>query len=404
MSLKGWHSGSTHVHMNYGGNLHNTLENLMMMSAAEDQDIVLEQVANKDNRILDYQFFVPGGGPHPLSRKDMLLVVGQEYRPPFWGHVFMFGLRDHLISPFTTGYEGTAIESLYPSNTDMFRKAKAQGAYVGYVHAYAGERDPLEGDLGGGKGAIVDAALGTTDAIEWSAAARAGFFPIYALWNNGFKVAAVGGEDSISNLHMSKLVGSHRTYVFTGGRGLDMHAWLEGMRAGRAFVTNGPLIEMSVNGSLPGETVGLPLEGGTVDLEVHVRSIVPLQTVRLYFNGQVVEEIPLGGNRKTADFRKGVPVVRSGWYHVRAEGAPADRFPLDTSYPQAFTNPVWVSVGNQPVRDRSAAEYALRWIDKLQKLADAWPGWRSQREKDHVYGQFDEARRVYRRLASNAQD
>jgi hypothetical protein len=82
MSAKGWHGGSTHVHMNYGGNLHNTLENLMMMSAAEDQDIVLEQIANKDNRILDYQFFVPGGGPHPLSRKDMVLVVGQEYRPP----------------------------------------------------------------------------------------------------------------------------------------------------------------------------------------------------------------------------------------------------------------------------------------------------------------------------------
>ena len=59
---EGWYSGSTHVHMNYAGNLHNTLENLMMMSAAEDQDIVNEQVANKDNRILDYHHFVPGGG------------------------------------------------------------------------------------------------------------------------------------------------------------------------------------------------------------------------------------------------------------------------------------------------------------------------------------------------------
>ena len=241
MSAKGWHGGSTHVHMNYGGNLHNTLENLMMMSAAEDQDIVLEQIANKDNRILDHQFFVPGGGPHPLSREDMILVVGQEYRPPFWGHVFMFGLRDHLISPFTTGYEGTAIESLYPSNTDMFRKAKAQGAYVGYVHAYAGERDPLEGDLGGAKGAVVDAALGTTDAIEWSAASRAGFAPMYALWNNGLKVAAVGGEDSISNLHMSKLVGSHRTYVFTGEQGLEharvarRHAFRPRVRDKRAY-------------------------------------------------------------------------------------------------------------------------------------------------------------------------
>ena len=57
MAAKGWYSASTHVHANYGGNLHNTLENLMMMSRAEDQDLVLEQVANKDNRILDYHYF-----------------------------------------------------------------------------------------------------------------------------------------------------------------------------------------------------------------------------------------------------------------------------------------------------------------------------------------------------------
>ncbi len=38
----------------------------MMMSEAEDQDIVNEQIANKDNRILDYQFFVPGGGRSPV--------------------------------------------------------------------------------------------------------------------------------------------------------------------------------------------------------------------------------------------------------------------------------------------------------------------------------------------------
>jgi hypothetical protein len=312
----------------------------------------------------------------------------------------MFGLRDHLMSPFTTGYEGTAIESLYPSNTDMFRKAKAQGAYVGYVHAFAGDRDPLEAELGGAKGAIVDAALGTTDAIEWSAASRSGFAPMYALWNNGLKVAAVGGEDSISNLHMSKLVGSHRTYVFTGDKGLNMTAWLDGMRSGRAFVTNGPLVELSVNGSVPGETVKIAAGGGSVEVQAQVRSIVPLQKVTLYFNGQPVEDIPLAADRRSAEFRKTVSVARSGWYHVRAEGAPADRFPLDTAYPQAFTNPVWVIAGDQHVRDRAAADYALRWIDKLQQLAEAWPGWRSAREKTHVYAQFEEARQVYRRLGS----
>ena len=141
-------------------------------------------------------------------------------------------MRDNLISPFTTGYEGTAIESLYPSNTDIFRKARAQGATVGYVHAFGGESDPLEGTLGGAKGYMVDAALGTTDGVEWAQAGRAGFYPWYATLNNGIRVTATGGEDSISNLQRSKLVGSVRTYVYTGGRGLDMEAWFSGFERG----------------------------------------------------------------------------------------------------------------------------------------------------------------------------
>jgi dipeptidyl aminopeptidase/acylaminoacyl peptidase len=402
MSAKGWYNGSTHVHMNYAGNLRNTLENLMMMSAAEDQDMVNEQVANKDNRILDYQHFVPGGKPHPLSTRDRLLIVGQEYRPPFYGHVFMFQLKVHLISPFTTGYEGTAIESLYPSNTDMFRKARKQGATVGYVHAFGGERDPLETELGGGKGFLVDAALGTTDAVEWSGAGRGSFFPWYAVLNNGLRVTAVGGEDSISSMHQSKLVGSVRTYVYTGERGLDADAWFEGLRRQRAFVTTGPLVELTVNGRLPGGDVTLPASGGEVEVAGRVRSITPLETMTLVFNGEPVEKIALSGDRRSADFRKTLRVTRSGWYHLRAEGNPSDRHPLDASYAQGFTNPVWVTVGNQPVRSRAAAEYSLKWIDQLQKMAAAWPSWRSQKERDHVFAQFEEARAVYRKFLQEA--
>ena len=66
---EGWHSGSTHVHMNYGGNYRNTLENLMFMSRAEDQDILNELVANKDNRILDWMYFEPGGAEHSAFKE-----------------------------------------------------------------------------------------------------------------------------------------------------------------------------------------------------------------------------------------------------------------------------------------------------------------------------------------------
>jgi TolB protein len=399
MEARGWYSGSTHVHANYGGNLHNTLENLMFMSEAEDQDIVLEQIANKDNRILDHQLFVPGGDAHPLSTPERVLVVGQEYRPPFYGHVFMFGMRQHLISPFTTGYEGTAIESLYPSNTDMFRKAKEQGAYTGYVHS-GWNGDPLEGSLGGAKGFMVDAALATTDAVEWSTS-QTGFAPLYAVWNNGLRIALVGGEDSISNLHTVALVGSVRTYVKPADGELTMHGWLDAMRDGHAFMTNGPLVELEVAGRIPGETVDVSA-GDEVTVSFEVTSITPLERAELVFNGAVIAAVPFTGDRKSMSFERPFRPTESGWYHVRVNGERGEAFPMDASWVQAATNPVWVIVDGQPIRSAEAADYSLAWIDRLQEMAEEWPGWRSQAERDHVFAQFEEAREVYRRLRAEA--
>jgi len=399
IEARGWYSGSTHVHANYAGNLHNSLENLMFMSEAEDQDIVLEQVANKDNRILDYQYFLPGGNAHPLSTPDMVLVVGQEYRPPFYGHVFMFGMEEHLISPFTTGYEGTGIESLYPSNTDMFRKAKRQGAYTGYVHSFYND-DPLEGDLGGAKGFIVDAALMTTDAVEWSTS-QTGWAPLYAVWSNGLRPALVGGEDSISNLHTTPLVGSVRTYVHIPDGNLTMNAWLEGMKQGHAFFSNGPLVEFEIDGRLPGDELRLAA-GADVVASLEITSVTPLERAEILFNGEIIASIPFTGDRKSLSFERSFSATESGWYHVRVNGAPGESFPMDIAWVQAATNPVWVIVDGVPVRSVEAADYALAWIDKLQAMAEEWPDWRSQAEKDHVYAQFDEARAVYRSRRSEA--
>ncbi len=396
MGAKGWYSASTHVHSNYGGNLHNTLENLMMMSRAEDQDLVLEQVANKDNRILDYQYFEAGGNAHSISEPDQIVVVGQEFRPPFYGHVFMFGMKEHLISPFVTGYEGTAIESLYPSNTDMFIKAKEQGAVTGYVHPFLGENDPLLGNLGGGKGFMVDAALATTDALEWSDSATSGFFPLYAVWNNGLRVTATGGEDSISSLHRSKLLGSYRTYVYTGSAGLGMEQWFDALKRGRAFVSSGPLLEMNIGTSLPGDTIQLPVGGGSITINGRLRSITDLDELKLVCNGELIESFPLRRNKNSLDISTEIDIERSGWCHLRTEGKAEDRFPMDVGYAQAFTNPIWFQVGDQAISNPQSAQYGIDWIDKLQQLADAWPGWRSEREKNHVFGQFDQARQIYR--------
>ena len=398
-AAEGWYSGSTHVHMNYGGNLQNTPENLVFMGEAEDLRVIMDQVANKDNRIFDQQFFI-GPGEHPASTEHLKLHIGEEYRPPFYGHVFFLGLKDHLISPFTTGYEGTGIESLYPSNTDMFRKARAQGALVSYVHPFVStDTDPLDTGLGVARALPVDAALGVLDCLEWSYPGRSQLVVWQHLLNNDIVLPPVGGEDSINNLHQYRLIGAWRAYVHLDGP-LTISNWLNAIRTGHTYASSGPLLEFRINGKPPGEIVRLP-SAGEVTVEGSVRSIVPLSKLVIRSVDGVIKEIPLAADARSARFREQLKVSRSAWFALYTEGPPSPW--LDAEYPLAVTNVVRVYVGDQKIRNRLSAEYFMRWIDKLRASAEQWPWWRSQHEKDHVYAQFGEARRIYERLAREAE-
>ena len=168
----------------------------------------------------------------------------------------MINLTQHLISPFSTGYEGTAIGSLYPSNTDILRLAREQGALGAYVHPYDGDQDPLETDLGTAKGFPVDAALGTVDYHEQSNASWAAYRVWHHALNNGFHIPLVGGEDSMSDLRKTSIIGQLRTYAYLGSD-LTWSNWIQAIRQGRSFVTNGPLVKLLVNNRMPGEEIHL---------------------------------------------------------------------------------------------------------------------------------------------------
>jgi TolB protein len=397
LKAKGWYSGSNHVHMNYAGNLHNTPENVMMMNAAEDAAMISLQIANKDNRVLDHQHYTPGQEQHPLSTKTRVMHVGQEYRPPFYGHVSLFNLKEHLISPFVTGYEGTGVESLYPSNTDIFRYAKQQGGIGAYVHPYYGDADPIGAGLGTAKTFPVDVALGAVSYHElWSQSA--GNAPLdvwYRILNTGFRVPVTGGEDSISSLHRVELVASVRGYFNLGAAPLTWANWMKALLAGRGFVTNGPLIELTANGKvMPGEEIVLPVGGGSVTVQATVTSLAPLTRVELVSNGVVVHGIEVPAGQSSVTFSHTAPVTKSAWFSLRAVGA-ANTFPVENTRPLAVTNPIYVIAGGQPIRDQASADYFVRWIDVLTGMAEQHPGWRTDKEKAHVLGQFKEARDIY---------
>jgi hypothetical protein len=196
------------------------------------------------------------------------------------------------------------------------------------------------------------------------------------------------------------MLGSVRTYAYTGPE-LDARRWIDAVKDGHSFMSNGPLIEFRVNQRIAGEKIYLPAKGGTVNVECNVWSTLPLTRAIIYHNGKPWKELPLGADRMTAAFRDQAIVSQSGWFSLAVEGERVAGS-SDSSYPQAISNAVRVYVGNQKIRNKDSAQYFIAWIDKLRKMAEAHPGWRSQAERDKVFVHFEKAKSVYAARAAEA--
>ena len=117
-------------------------------------------------------------------------------------------------------------------------------------------------------------------------------------------------------------------------------------------------------------------------------------------DGETVQEVPLGTDGRSAAFTVGRRVTESGWCHLRAEGAPAERFPMDVSYVQAFTNPVWLVAGDEPVPGRGPRPTTpCAGSTGCRRWRTSGPAGGPSGNAPTSSPQFDEAREVYRGFA-----
>ena len=394
LPARGWWSGDLHVHMNYGGAYLATPATLRFQAEAEDLHVVENLIVNKEQRIPDVGFF--RGGPDPVSTPRTIIAHDQEFHTSWWGHTGHLGLSQHLILPDYAGYAGTAAASLFPDNATVAELARAQGGVSGYVHPF----DPPLPDPAGPDpltyGLPVDVALGRVDYMEVVGFSdhRTTAAVWYRLLNAGFRIAAGAGTDAMTNYaSLRGPVGMNRVFV-RSGTALRYRGWLAGLKAGRSFVTNGPLLSFTLNRREVGSEIALP--GGVHQLtaRVSLRSIVPVERLEIVANGVVVASIPLTGNRTTAEAVIPIPVARSGWFTLRAWSSGAVSPVLD-SYPFATTSPVYVLVGGKPIRSRDDARYFVGWIERLEAAAAAHAGWNDQAEKSEVLTRLGQARQVF---------
>jgi TolB protein len=174
----------------------------------------------------------------------------------------------------------------------------------------------------------------------------------YRFLNAGLAIMPSGGTDVMTDLHRTMALGSTRVYVRPEGA-MTWSSYLAALKAGRSFVTTGPLIDLTVAGARPGDVIPA---GREVEVSLTVHSVVATDSIALVVNGTPVwsERAPTAPFSTTITRRVRLPA--GGWVAARVVGPAVDRWPAMANMTFAHTAPIWIGTrqSTEPATRRAA--------------------------------------------------
>lgn len=331
LAAAGWWSGDSHVHFlsTGGAQLEQQGEDLRVVN------LLQSQWGSLFTNTEDY----PGRlGPNVIDGGGYFTYIGQENRQHALGHLVLWGLREPVMPWCSDGPDEAELGgALDATLSDWADRTHAQGGTVVAAHFPNPNGEPA-----------VLVATGRADAVEMLAQNDDALREYYRYLNCGYRLPLVGGTDKMSN---DVPVGLYRTYArLEPDEEPSYEAWCRAVRAGRTFLSGGPLLKLTVDGRQPGDMLELPA-AGTVTVEAAVTSIFPLRSLELVCNGEVVAVTTPEDDDATQDagltrltLTRELRVGGSAWIACRAFGTQAH---LDEWRRPVFahTSPVYVGVG-----------------------------------------------------------
>jgi hypothetical protein len=338
----GWIACDFHLHAEPSGDSDVPLADRVTSLLAEGIEFA---AATDHNHVTDYAPAIAA-----LAAESALLAVpGVEITTSQWGHFNAFPLPSDARPPPHAELTPVAIfehvRSIAPGAVVQINHPRMGGG-IGYFDR--GKLDVVTGSAerdGFGWGfdtievfngfelnqpELVDANL-----TDW-----------FALLDLGRIYTAVGNSDSHSLIW--QWTGYPRTYVraadgYTGATVADA------LRAGRAFVTTGPLIDLRVEGVGPGERASA--KQGRAYLEVSVRAApwIDVRSVEIRVDGEARVSFETPPDRRGVEriaVSHELVLERDAWVIAIARGATdlSRVLPGSRAKPFAFTNPVFIDV------------------------------------------------------------
>jgi hypothetical protein len=192
----------------------------------------------------------------------------------------------------------------------------------------------------------------------------------YRYLNCGYRVTAAGGTDKMS---AATPVGGSRTYARLGrSDGFSFKSWAKAVRAGRTFVSNGPMVDLTVDGVEIGDEIKLPNRGGTLEAVATVQSVWPVNVLELIVNGKVVDSVATKDGKKALVLRSKVKVDGTSWIAARtASKLFKEQIMMGRGNLGAHTSPIYVKVDGNDLFSPSDAVYMLTLLEGTLAYLDA---------------------------------
>jgi hypothetical protein len=415
MAERGWYSGETHVHRRI-----RELPNVML---AEDLNVAFpvtfwttqaHTAPNREPSTLRSQGPSPFGPredygyePIEVDRTHIIFPRNTEYE------VFSVEGRSHLLGAIFVLNHRTRFERGVPPVGPVARQAHAEGALLDLdKHSWPwsmmlvpiakvdlfelANNSVWRTEFGFRQSPVAPADYMKVEQDEGGLTEWGwldfGFQSYYALLNCGFRLQPTAG--TASGVHPVPL-GFNRVYVevetFSG------EAWIEGLRAGRSFVTNGPMLLARLHGQSSGHVFRYEQgENREHSLQVEVTSRRPIERVEVIQNGDIIAVV----TPEEADHfemndapaavlrhRWSLAIDQPSWVVVRAFERQEDgrlRFAHTAPWHLEFA-------GRQLLPKRSEIDYLVKWMEReVNRNREVLP--------EDGFAEFTQALEIYRAI------
>ncbi|WP_157117886.1 CehA/McbA family metallohydrolase [Oceanicoccus sagamiensis] len=295
---EGWYSGDVHIHYGRG----NSEQERIILLQTQAEDLHVANLLQMDSiGHTDYYQYNWGEAAH-YGKGSYYLLPGREGPRSSRGHTLQLNILESDYDPVR-----------YHLYHEIFKATHQQGGLTGYAHV----REKF--NYGARFGLALDVPYGLVDLVEVLQFAKLDLGIWFDFLNLGYRLSPAAGTDYAPLAPGA--MGDVRSYVKLAGP-FSVKAWFDGLKAGHTYVTNGPMLNLNINGYMMGDTVKLN-RGENINIAASAAlnpDIDRLDRLELYQGGQLIKTVRSGGDSSFLVLNHQLTAGEGSWFVIKAAG------------------------------------------------------------------------------------